>query len=99
MAPPRLGPPTALRLTLLEEGQVAGHLLSPVLFAQSSLTLDLAFPLPPLQELVDLLEDGHVAGHVLERRRDEIQMLRAVNTRLEASLMDLDFQICKFCDV
>ncbi|PSC73409.1 DNA-directed RNA polymerase III subunit RPC3 [Micractinium conductrix] len=67
--------------------------------AAGNLHARLTHELTKQQELVDLLEDGHVAGHVLERRRDEIQMLRAVNTRLEASLMDLDFQICKFCDV
>lgn len=36
---------------------------------------------------------------MVQRRNDEIAKLKAVTSRLEAALLDLDAQICIFADV
>lgn len=39
------------------------------------------------------------AEAMVQRRNDEIAKLKAVTSRLEAALLDLDAQICIFADV
>lgn len=49
-------------------------------------------------ELWELLELP-VAPSIIERRQGEIAALKAVTSRLEAALLDLDWQVCIFADV
>ena len=51
------------------------------------------------RELLDLLDLPKVGPSVKERREDEVAALRAVTGRLEASLLELDHQLCIFADV
>lgn len=52
------------------------------------------------QELLDeLSQSGDRAPTVAERRKAEVAALKAVTSRLEAALLDLDAQICLFADV
>ena len=50
-------------------------------------------------ELVQLLDLPGVGASVRERRDDEVRALRAVTSRLEAALLELDTQLCIFADV
>ena len=51
------------------------------------------------RELLELLDLPKVGPSVMERREDEVAALRAVTGRLEASLLELDRQLCIFADV
>ena len=56
----------------------------------------LSYDLGEQRELLDLPKVG---PSVKERREDEVAALRAVTGRLEASLLELDHQLCIFADV
>ncbi|PRW61528.1 DNA-directed RNA polymerase III subunit RPC3 isoform A [Chlorella sorokiniana] len=51
------------------------------------------------QELLDMLETPGISDAMIQRRTAEIAKLKAVTSRLEAALLDLDAQICIFADV
>ncbi|KAL4423849.1 hypothetical protein ABPG75_001150 [Micractinium tetrahymenae] len=80
-------------------GVVNARMASDLYRAAGNLHARLAHEMSKKEELVQLLEAPSVASHVLERREEEIAALRAVTTRLEASLLDLDAQIMLFNDV
>lgn len=80
-------------------GVAKARMASDLYRAAGNLHARLAHEMSKKEELVQLLEGPSVASHVLERREQEIVALRAVTTRLEASLLDLDAQIMLFNDV
>lgn len=80
-------------------GVAKARMASDLYRAAGNLHARLAHEMSRKEELVQLLEGPSVASHVLERREQEIVTLRAVTTRLEASLLDLDAQIMLFNDV